>query len=111
MTTDRVEAAAGSTSPALQTTYAPGRPVDLRATVGTLRRGGGDPTTRVDSSGLWRTARTPLGPGTQLLSVGACGEVTCRAWGPGAPWMLETLPELLGSRDETAEEFAAMTSA
>jgi 3-methyladenine DNA glycosylase/8-oxoguanine DNA glycosylase len=110
MTTDHAEAVTGAGSPALQTTYAPGRAVDLRATLAPLRRGGGDPTTRVDARGWWRAARTPLGPGTQLLSAGERGEVTCRAWGPGAPWLLETLPELLGSRDETAEEFVAMTS-
>ena len=51
----------------------------------------------------------PLGPGTQLLSPSG-GGVTCRAWGPGAPWLLDGLPELLGSRDESAPEFDAMTT-
>jgi 3-methyladenine DNA glycosylase/8-oxoguanine DNA glycosylase len=95
--------------PSLVTTYEPGRPVDLRATLGPLRRGGGDPTTRVDGSGLWRTVRTPLGPATQLLSRVDRG-VTCRAWGTGAAWVLETLPDLLGARDGTADDFVPLTA-
>ena len=57
MTTDH--AVAGLDAPALQATYAPGRPVDLRATLGPLRRGGGDPTTVVDASGLSADAPHP----------------------------------------------------
>lgn len=80
-----------------------GRPVDLRATLGPLRRGPGDPTFRMDGGALWRTARTPAGVATQRLSVGAgsSGEsVQALAWGPGAGWLLDTLPDLLGAQDD-----------
>ncbi len=102
------ELAAAADAPALQTRYEPRRAVDLRATLGPLRRGGGDPTYRVDASGLWRTARTPLGPATQLLRADG-GGVECRAWGAGAAWLLTTLPELLGARDDTAADFELMS--
>ena len=56
--------------------------------------------------GVWRTARTPLGPATQHLGVDrAEGSVRCEAWGPGASWLVETLPDLLGAGDVTAESF------
>ena len=87
--------------------WRPGRPVDVRATLGPLRRGGGDPTFRMDpSAGVWRAARTPGGPGTQHLRVDATdGSVVCQAWGPGAAWLLDTLPDLLGASDSTADAF------
>ncbi|HYN74600.1 MAG TPA: DNA-3-methyladenine glycosylase 2 family protein [Candidatus Limnocylindria bacterium] len=86
--------------------WRPGRPVDLRATLGPLVRGGGDPTAVMEAAGLWRTARTPVGPGTLHLRVDAAeGVVHGTAWGDGADWLLETLPDLLGASDVTAEEF------
>jgi 3-methyladenine DNA glycosylase/8-oxoguanine DNA glycosylase len=81
--------------------WAPGRPVDLGATLGPLRRGGGDPTFRSDPfGGIWRAVQTPDGPGTERLAVGLDGAVEARTWGPGGPWLLETLPTLLGADDE-----------
>ena len=80
-----------------------GRPVDLRATLGPLRRGPGDPTVRVDGAALWRTARTPEGVATQRLAIcpGTAGRrVQSLAWGPGAGWLLDTLPDLLGAQDD-----------
>ncbi len=86
--------------------WTPGRPVDLRAMLGPLRRGSGDPTCRIVDGAVWRTARTPTGAGTQRLTVdAAAGTVVCRAWGPGAGWLLDTLPVLLGAQDTTADEF------
>ena len=79
------------------------RPVDLAATLGPLRRGGGDPTYRSLPGAVWRTARTPQGPATQRISVrpGEGGsEVEALAWGPGAAWLLEALPGLLGAADD-----------
>ena len=76
-------------------------PVDLRATLGPLRRGGGDPTTRLGPGGFWRATRTPAGPATiRLLRQGA--DVAVAAWGPGAPWVLEAAPALLGGLDDAA---------
>jgi 3-methyladenine DNA glycosylase/8-oxoguanine DNA glycosylase len=87
--------------------YRPGRPVDLAATVGPLRRGSGDPTFRFAGPGVvWRTALTPDGPATQLLTSAGPDRVDCEAWGPGASWLLETLPDLLGASDVDGDGFS-----
>lgn len=78
----------------------PERPVDLRLTLGPLRRGRGDPTMRVEAGAIWRTAGTPEGPATVHLAGTASGTVIGRAWGPGAEWVLAGLPELLGDGDD-----------
>jgi 3-methyladenine DNA glycosylase/8-oxoguanine DNA glycosylase len=80
--------------------WADGRPVDVARTLAPLRRGAGDPTYAVDPAGaVWRTARTPDGPGTLRLVV-AAGQVEAAAWGSGATWLLDRLPELLGGGDD-----------
>ena len=79
-------------------------PVDVPLVLGVHRHGHGDPTFRRDPSGaVWRTSLTPAGPVTlrvlgSLYEVGAL--VTGHAWGPGADWMLDALPDLLGARDD-----------
>jgi len=78
--------------------------IDLRRTLGVLRHGGGDPTMRRQPDGsLWRGVRTPSGPATVRI-VGTSGDatVTAQAWGDGAGWCLESLPDLLGARDNRA---------
>ncbi|MFI9247566.1 DNA-3-methyladenine glycosylase family protein [Streptomyces sp. NPDC053086] len=82
--------------------WAPDGPLDLGLTLGPLRRGPADPTFRAAPDGsVWRACRTPAGPGT--LRVRAYGgEVLGEAWGPGAAWLLDRLPELLGAADEPA---------
>ncbi|MFE0653984.1 DNA-3-methyladenine glycosylase family protein [Streptomyces sp. NPDC059534] len=77
-------------------------PLDLGLTLGPLRRGPADPTFRVTPDGaVWRVTRTPDGPGT--LRVGAVGgRIEAEAWGPGAGWLRETLPALLGADDDPA---------
>nr|WP_030941671.1 DNA-3-methyladenine glycosylase [Streptomyces sp. NRRL S-646] len=78
----------------------PDGPLDLGLVLGPLRRGGGDPTFRAMPDGsVWRASLTPGGPGTLRVSVRG-GEVRGEAWGPGAEWLLERLPELLGGADE-----------
>ncbi|MDT4958720.1 MAG: hypothetical protein QOD31_2519 [Pseudonocardiales bacterium] len=76
-----------------------GRPVDLAATLGPLRRGPGDPAHLLDAAGVfWWACGTPDGDGT--LAVRAVrGVVTARAWGPGAAWLLDRVPALLGDGD------------
>ncbi|MFD7923626.1 DNA-3-methyladenine glycosylase family protein [Streptomyces sp. NPDC059740] len=65
-----------------------------------MRRGPGDPAFRTTPDGaVWRASRTPQGPGT-LRVAAAGGAVEAQAWGPGAEWLLETLPDLLGDRDD-----------
>jgi len=81
-------------------TVVPDGPLDLGLVLGPLRRGGGDPTFRAMPDGsVWRGTLTPVGPGTLRVSVRG-GEVLGEAWGPGAEWLLEQLPELLGGADE-----------
>ncbi|MEU6576158.1 DNA-3-methyladenine glycosylase 2 family protein [Streptomyces sp. NPDC046805] len=80
--------------------WVPEGPLDLGLVLGPLRRGPGDPTFRAMPDGsVWRASRTPTGPGT--LRVSAYGdEVRGQAWGPGAEWLLEQLPQLLGAADD-----------
>jgi 3-methyladenine DNA glycosylase/8-oxoguanine DNA glycosylase len=94
----RYDPAVHATDTPLETTLRPVLPVDLRLTLGPLRRGS-DPSFLVERSGAWwRATRTPHGPATARYAVQA-GTVSVRAWGPGAPWCLETAGELLGGRD------------
>ncbi|MFG3202511.1 DNA-3-methyladenine glycosylase family protein [Streptomyces sp. NPDC048192] len=80
--------------------WVPDGPLDLGLVLGPLRRGPADPTFRATADGsVWRACRTPAGPGT--LRVRAYrGEVLGEAWGPGAEWLLDRLPEWLGAADE-----------
>lgn len=78
------------------------RPLDLRRTVGGQRAGGGDPTTVVTDREVWRATRTPEGPGT--LHVRLTGTlVEAEAWGPGAAWLLDGVPALLGEHDDVSD--------
>ncbi|MFF9349642.1 DNA-3-methyladenine glycosylase family protein [Streptomyces sp. NPDC014734] len=80
--------------------WTPSGPLDLRLVLGPLRRGPADPTFRITRDGtVWRTSRTPAGPGTLRL-VARGDRIGATAWGPGAPWLLDRLPVLLGAEDE-----------
>lgn len=74
-------------------------PIHLGLTLGPLRRGGTDPTTRFDADGFWRATRTPDGPATERIAI-RDGGVLVEAWGPGAEWLLEAAPALLGLHDD-----------
>ncbi|WP_375405125.1 DNA-3-methyladenine glycosylase family protein [uncultured Amnibacterium sp.] len=89
-------------SPAVRTVYAPAEPVELLATVRVLRRGAGDPTFRreIDCPVVWRTVRTPAGGATLRLAQHADGSVHAYAWGDGAEWAIDGVPELLGAGDD-----------
>jgi 3-methyladenine DNA glycosylase/8-oxoguanine DNA glycosylase len=92
-------AAMPAAPPLLETVVRPRLPVDLRLTLGPLRRGAGDPTMLIDRAGAWwRATRTPQGPATARYAA-AGGTVRVTAWGPGAEWCLAAAPELLGARD------------
>jgi 3-methyladenine DNA glycosylase/8-oxoguanine DNA glycosylase len=81
--------------------WQPEYPLDLRATLAPLRRGGGDPSHRVEPDGtVWRTARTPDGPATLRLRRDPDGVVRATAWGEGAAWLLDSVPGLLGAADD-----------
>jgi 3-methyladenine DNA glycosylase/8-oxoguanine DNA glycosylase len=75
------------------------------------RHGRSDPAFRMDAHGaIWRTCRTPDGPGTLWIAPerrggrGAAAQappvVMAAAWGPGASWLLASLPDMLGARDD-----------
>ncbi|MFF5211363.1 DNA-3-methyladenine glycosylase family protein [Streptosporangium sp. NPDC000396] len=82
--------------------WCPGGPLDLELTLRPHRRGSGDPAWRKTSDGaVWRTSRTPDGPGTLRVAARG-GHVLGEAWGPGAEWLLETLPALLGADDDVS---------
>ncbi|MFD3654263.1 DNA-3-methyladenine glycosylase family protein [Streptomyces sp. NPDC058620] len=87
-------------SEAVTRDWTPPGPLDLRLVLGPLRRGPADPTFRALPDGsFWRATRTPAGPGT--LRLGARdGRVEAAAWGPGAQWLLDQLPVLLGETDD-----------
>lgn len=76
------------------------RPLDLRQTLGPVRRGGGDPTARVGAREVWRATRTPAGPGTERLVLRAGGELDVEAWGPGADWLVDRAHVLAGELDD-----------
>ncbi len=78
-------------------------PVDLGLTLRPLRRGRLDPSMRIGPDGVWRATRTPAGPVTTRLTVRG-PTVVGRAWGPGAEWALDALPDLVGAAD-TADDF------
>jgi 3-methyladenine DNA glycosylase/8-oxoguanine DNA glycosylase len=82
--------------------WRPAWAADLRLTIGTLAHGSGDPTQRIAAGRLWRAGNTPHGPATLALHVSTAPVRTihAQAWGPGAEWMLDGLPDLLGERDD-----------
>lgn len=81
-------------------TYAADR-VDL-GLLAVHRRGAGDPTYRVVGSTHWRAIRTPDGTATLAVTSAGAG-VTAQAWGDGAAWALDSLPDLLGEADRPEE--------
>jgi 3-methyladenine DNA glycosylase/8-oxoguanine DNA glycosylase len=70
------------------------------------RRGYGDPAFATDQAGaIWRACRTPDGPATVRVTArrGSTPNgptlVDATAWGPGASWLLESVPAMLGAND------------
>jgi 3-methyladenine DNA glycosylase/8-oxoguanine DNA glycosylase len=93
-------------------------PLSMRLTLSVHRRGPGDPTLRVDDRGaIWRTSLTPDGPATVRLTLARPGTdqqpdtsrnavegalIRASAWGSGASWLLDQVPDLLGASDDPA---------
>ncbi len=83
-------------------------PVDLMATAGGLVRGRGDLSGACSPTDLWWASNTPLGPATLHLALdGRLRRAVSEAWGPGAAWMLDQVPDLLGQNDD-AEAFTEL---
>ncbi len=75
--------------------------LDLGLTLGPVRRGPRDPTLRFETHGCRRATRTPHGPAALHLRLD--GEhVEAEAWGAGAAWALDAVPDLLGFDDDTS---------
>lgn len=90
-----------TTAEAGQRLWRSARALDPTRTLAPLQHGAGDPTGRRAPDGSWwRAALTPAGPVTWTVAgTGLAQQVRARAWGPGAQWLLDGLPELLGERD------------
>jgi len=81
--------------------------IDIRLTLSVHRRGAHDPTFRIGPSGeVWRTCLSPAGPATLRLSASRASpppspgtRILALAWGPGADWLVNTVPDLLGVLD------------
>ena len=77
--------------------YRPRRPVDLRLTLSLVAR---PATTLLGDDDAWRATRTPDGPATLHIRSASDGTLEARAWGPGGPWAVEHLPDLVGDTDD-----------
>lgn len=82
-------------------TFDAGEAIDLRALLGPLVRGSGDPTIRVAAGAAIRASVTPNGPASLELRVEG-NDVRARAWGPGASDLLVGVPALVGLDDDDA---------
>ncbi|WP_159611851.1 DNA-3-methyladenine glycosylase [Glutamicibacter sp. JC586] len=84
--------------------FTPEGPVSLTKSLGILRRGISDPTIRLSESEAWLAFATELGPATLHISKPLRqGTATFEAWGPGAPWAIDSAPNLLGASDDWSE--------
>jgi hypothetical protein len=89
-----------TTVAAVRRAWRAGRPVDVLRTLAPLCRGTGDPAHRVARDGtFWWACATPAGDGT--IAIRGTGDgADATAWGPGAGWLLDRLPVLLGATDD-----------
>lgn len=96
------QASRAAASRPLERELALSRRPHLVAALSVVRRGAGDPTWSDDGrAALWKAWRTPAGPVTvHLVEDAAAGVVRARAWGPGAGWLVEVLPALVGEEDD-----------
>jgi 3-methyladenine DNA glycosylase/8-oxoguanine DNA glycosylase len=86
--------------------FTPPFAINLVKTLGPLKRGRFDRTASFGGSDIWRATRTPDGPATQRISsVG--GQIESQSWGPGAQWLAQRAPVLVGCHDDTADFPAA----
>jgi 3-methyladenine DNA glycosylase/8-oxoguanine DNA glycosylase len=83
--------------------WRPDWPCPVASVLRIHKRGGGDPTYRVEGDTHWRGIRTPDGPATLAVRPRAGeGVVRAEAWGPGAGWVLDGVPAMLGADDDAS---------
>lgn len=75
---------------------------ELRSTLAPLGLGGWDRCVRFEEpSTCWRATRTPEGSATgRYQHLPAERVVSVEAWGPGAAWLVEHAPDVLGGHDD-----------
>jgi 3-methyladenine DNA glycosylase/8-oxoguanine DNA glycosylase len=76
--------------------------IDLRRSLRPLRVGRGDPTILLGERAVLRATRTPDGPATIRIDQ-EDDRLLAEAWGPGAEWVLEHAPGLVGLLDRPEE--------
>jgi len=76
--------------------------LDALATLAALWHGPTDPQMRFDGSVVARASRTPEGPASLRIEIKR-DELVGQAWGPGAGWAIEALPDLVGARDDPTQ--------
>ncbi len=83
-------------------TYRSETPISVHHILSGLRRGASDPCYRAQpGTPILRATRTPDGPALlKLLVRPSSGEVETTAWGPGADWVTDGVPDLLGAGDD-----------
>lgn len=93
---------------ALERVWRPGRPVAVGMILSAFRKGSGNPTFQSEGGQRWWLGLpTPCGPATLALRQRpGQGEIEASAWGPGAAWALDQVPDLLGDSDDS-EGFTA----
>ena len=84
---------------AVRTSYAPGREVSLRLTLGPLAQGRTDPTMQRDATGIWLALATHAGSASLHLRT-TTGGIEATAWGDGAEAAIEQVPALCGAGDD-----------
>ncbi len=79
-------------------------PIDLLRSLAPLVFSAQDPTIRVRRHGFARASHTPAGPGTVVVERAGGDDRHYRltAYGPGARWLLDHAPGLLGADDRAA---------
>ena len=75
------------------------RTVPALSTLAPLRSGRNDPTTQLTAGQLWRATLTPYGPGTVHVDW-RTGSMRVESWGPGAQWLAERVPAMIGHDDQ-----------
>lgn len=75
--------------------------LNMVRTLGPLRRGSPERSVHLAPHEAWRATRTPEGPATERIRQ-AGGRVHVDAWGPGAAWLVEHAPDLVGAADDPA---------